>query len=471
MFRFFQIYHYHRLKDGHPPFLGSELELKWSELSTLSNNCERCEDKQSMKRLGRIWPKITDVDNGVQAVIDGTRFKRGDGAVRGLLYDDEIVVADKTKMGMIDPEKAKQFVIPIIDSLNRHRWRHDAPRYKRVFCRNRTSGGGKWRDLYIPNLVDHTVAHMVMSACMPAFTRGMHPYCCGSVPGRGIEYVRRTVERWMKDDKQCRYFVKLDIKHFFDNISGDVLISKLKNKIKDKDAMYVLKQIVYSAPVACPVGYYTSPWFANMFLEDLDWFIEQDLYTVRRGRHVKFVTHYLRYVDDMLLIGTSKHNLERAIRQIKKKLHERGLEIKPEWEIKRIGIHEMVDGKWRLKSGTYWCDMGGYKFCKDATILRDGVYLSTKRLARDMAKQEYYTPHQCKSFNAKLGWASKCNSNHFIDNDIRPYVNFKTTRRIISDVDKKREQQRYNAIKDRILRKQCDPAEELSPDCGGRGKA
>lgn len=419
-----------------------------------------------MKRLGRVWPKILDIDGGVQAVIDGTRFKRGDRAVRRLLYDDDIVAADKNKMGRIDPEKAKSFVEPILDNLRLHKWRHKPPRYKRLYCRNRASSGGKWRDLYIPTLEDHTVAHIIMSACMPAFTTGMHPYCCGSVPGRGIDYVRRTVSHWMQDDAECRYFVKLDIRHFFDSIKGDTLVFKLKDKIKDYHAIYVLKQIIYSGPVACPVGYYTSPWFANLYLQDLDWYIEQELYKIRRGNRIKYVRHYLRYVDDMLLIGTSKHDLEQAVKQIKKQLRKLGLEIKPTWEIKRIGSHELVNGKWKLKQGTYWCDMGGYKFCKDATILRDGVYLSTKRLAREMAKSGYYTPHQCKSFNAKHGWASKCDSNHFIENDIRPYVNIKTTRRIISDVDKEREQRRYEAIKNRAVRKQRDPEKELPPDPG-----
>ena len=419
-----------------------------------------------MKRLGHVWPKVLDVNGGVQAVIDGTRYKRGDRAVRRLLYDDVIVANDKTKMGQIDPEKAEAFVTPLIDELRLHEWQHQLPKYQKKYCRNRASSGGKWRDLYIPTLRDHIVAHIIMNACMPAFTGGMHPYCCGSVPGRGIDYVRRTVSHWMQDDRQCRYFVKLDIRHFFDNISGDILIDKLNHKIKDKYAMDVLMQIIHSAPVACPIGYYTSPWFANLYLQDLDWYIEQELYKVRRGKRIKYVRHYLRYVDDMLLIGTSKHDLEAAIDQIKQQLGLLGLDIKPAWEIKRIGVHEYVDGKWKLKPRTYWCDMGGYKFCKDATILRDGVYLSTKRLAKDMAKNGYYTPHQCQSFNAKLGWASKCNSNHFIENDIRPYVNIKTTRRIISDVDKEREQRRYETIKNRALRQQCDPEKKLPSDPG-----
>ena len=63
----------------------------------------------------------------------------------------------------------------------------------------------------------------------------MHPHCCGSVPGRGINHVVKTVSRWMQEDGQCRYFVKLDIRRFFDNIEKDILLQKLQEKIKDKD--------------------------------------------------------------------------------------------------------------------------------------------------------------------------------------------------------------------------------------------
>ena len=447
---------------GHPPFLGSG-ELKLSQLNALSRETETHEDKQRMKRIGQLWNKVTETENGIQAVIEGTRHKRGDRVVRKLLYDDEIILADKTKLGQIDPKKAEEFVEPIIEALKDKTWRHSKPRYKRQFCRNRASSKGKWRDLYIPTLEDHTVHHMIMSIYMKAFTRGMHPHCCGSVPGRGINHVVKFVEHWMKRDLQCRYFVKLDIRHFFDSIDRDVLLKILKRKIKDREAIYVFKRIIDSSPSPCPVGYYTSPWLANLYLQDFDWFVDQQFYKIRRGKRIKYVRHYLRYVDDILLIGTSKHDLEMTIKEIKRYLQKNlHLEIKDSWEIKQIGKHETADGKWILKPGTYWCDIGGYKFCKDATIMRDGVYLSTSRLAKTMSKQKHYTVHQCASLNAKLGWAKHSNSFNYVTNFIRPYVHIKVTRRIISDVGKKRKWRELKTAKDRILRKQCNTSPKLS---------
>lgn len=433
------------MRYGHPLFLGSS-ELKYSRLDTPSNESERSDGEQStMKRVNHIWNSAISEQNGVRAVIEGTHKKRGHREVQKMLYDEEVVREHPEQWHMIDPDRALEYVRPICQSLVDGTYVHENPRYKRQFCQ--TSKGGKWRDLYIPTLKDHTVHHMVMQVCMPAFTKGMHPHCCGSVPERGIKHIVKYVAKWMQEDKACRYFVKLDIRHFFPSININAMEKKLMEKIKDEKILKIWRMILKSAPVCCPVGYYPSPWLANLYLEDFDWFVEQKLYKERRGKRIKYVRHFLRYSDDILLIGTSKSDLYKAVHAIIQYLRDnKGLEVKPSWEIKAIGKHEIVDGKWRLKSGTFWCDIGGYKFCKDCTILRDGIYLKTKRMAKKISKQDYYTEHQCKSINASVAWAEQADSESFLDNCVYPYVNIKETRRIISNVDKNRKF-RFNKTK------------------------
>lgn len=414
-----------------------------------------------MKRLNHIWDTVVSENNGIEAVIDGTHKKRGDWEVRPLLYSKEDVREHPEHYRCIDPEKAKEYVRPIRQNLIDGTYQHATPRYKREFCHS--SSGGKWRDLYIPVLRDHTVHHMLIQASMKAFTKGMHPHCCGSVPGRGIKHILTYVEKWMREDKECRYFVKLDIQKFFPSIERERMMQVLEKKIKDRKALDLFSIILSSAPQCCPVGYYPSPWLANLFLEDFDWYVEQELYKERRGKRIKYVRHFLRYSDDMLLMGTSKSDLEKAVHKIGKYLEEKkGLKLKPTWEIKAIGKHELVEGKWKMKPGTYWCDIGGYKFCKDATTLRDGIYLKTKRLAKQMGKQDgYYSVHQCQSINASIAWAEKADSGKFMENSVLPYVNVKTTRRIISNVDKERKLRSNQTGSGHRIRRQSDPEPEL----------
>lgn len=415
-----------------------------------------------MKRIKNIWENVLNKNNAYVALVEGTREKRTKREVQKLLFSPEEVADDPTKYHVIDPAKGMEYVDGLINRLRTKSWSHKAPRHRRCFCRNRASSHGKWRDLYVPHLDDHIIHHMIMQESMEAFTRGMHPHCCGSVPGRGIKHIVDTVSHWMHDDLQCRYFVKLDIAKFFDNITADKLEEKLSKKIKDKDMLWAHRQIIRSAQVACPVGYYPSPWYANLYLEDLDWYVEQDLYKERRGKRIKYVRHYLRYVDDILLIGTSKSDMEKAVRAIMKYLADNySLKVKQSWEIKKIGKHEIIDGKHRLKPGTYWCDIGGYKFCKDSTILRDGIYLATKRLAKKIYKQGYHTVHQCMQINASVAWTEKCDSKKFLENDVYPYVNLKLTRRKISDVDKNRKRRKAETGGTGNDCKPCDSAKGL----------
>ncbi len=414
-----------------------------------------------MKRIGNIWDQVVSVNNGIIAVIEGTQKKRGNREVKRLLYDD----AEFRHWHCIDPKKAEMYVSPICESLKNGTYEHHIPAYRNQMCPS--SSGGKIRDLYIPSLRDHVVHHMLVQACMTAFTRGMHPHCCGSVPGRGIKHVVNTVSSWFYNDKECRYFVKLDIRKFFPSIRYELMMDVLETKIKDKRVLDLWGKVMRSAPECCPIGYYPSPWLSNLYLEDFDWFVEQELYKERRGKRIKYVRHYLRYADDMLLVGTSKKDLEKAIHRIIRYLKEKkGLDIKPSWEIKAIGKHEIIDGRWQMKPGTYWCDIGGYKFCKDAMVLRDGVYLTAKRLAKKMSKQQYYTYHQCMAMNASVAWAKQAGSLNFLRTDIYPYVDLKTVRRNISNVDKKRKLRFRDAQGKRNIREQGDTKSEFQKDSG-----
>lgn len=379
-----------------------------------------------MHTLKNVFDSFTSENNAVKAVVLGTKKKRNNRAVQKLISD--------TDWHQIDPEKAKRYVRPIVEELKAGEWIHSMPRYKNQLCA--AAAGSKERNLYIPNLKDHVVHHMLIQATEEAFMRGMHPHCCGSVPGRGIKHVIKTVRRWMQTDKECRYFVKLDIRHFFDSIDRDIMKRKLSEKIADKRILEIFDQILCSAPVCCPIGYYPSPWLSNLYLQDMDWFIEQQLYKERRGKRIKYVRHYLRYADDMLLIGTSKTDLRKAVFAVRDYLRdELKLELKNTWEIKRIGKHEDTEDGWKLKKGTYWCDIGGYKFCKDAMMIRGHLFLKASRMARKMSRRGYWTEHQCHAINARIAWAEQAGSVNFIEKYIKPYINIKLTRRIIGDVD------------------------------------
>jgi hypothetical protein len=120
------------------------------------------------------------------------------------------------------------------------------------------------------------------------------------------------------------FFLKLDVKKFFDSIHHGVLKGQLVRRFKDERLLAIFFQVIDSYQAqpdrGVPIGNLTSQYFANHYLAGLDWFIKQGL----RCRA------YVRYMDDLMLWHSDKAYLKQAHAQINGYLaHELRLELKP----------------------------------------------------------------------------------------------------------------------------------------------
>jgi RNA-directed DNA polymerase len=86
------------------------------------------------------------------------------------------------------------------------------------------------------------------------------------------------------------YYLKCDIVKYFDSVDHGILLGLLRNKIKDENILWLLREIIESNPGGIPIGNLTSQIFANIYLNELDHFVKREL-------HEKY---YLRYRDDFL---------------------------------------------------------------------------------------------------------------------------------------------------------------------------
>lgn len=373
-----------------------------------------------MKRFKNLSDKFVSHENAHSAFLNGIEHKKTHPEVRQLWKEgaEEKLPYTQNRLELLDQTKVNQLLDGIINDLVNDCYVHDAPRKKHQFCTSKSKGRlGKWRDLYCPSLRDHIMHHMLMQVSMPAFMRGMYKYCCGSVPGRGQSYAVKAVTHWCRDCHDWRYFVILDIRHNFDMIRIEKIQEALRRKIKDKKILTMHDIVLKSADRPAPVGYYPSPWYANLILEPIDHFIMEDLYKVRRGKRLNYVQHMIRYQDDILMLGNSKRDLEKAIHAIKDKLHrDLGLEIKDNWEIKRIAEY---DTKGHLVHGTYRIKYIGFSFDRTRTIQMSRNYLSTKRLSHRIYKAKQagnaVSLRTCQSLISKVGFASLCDNTRFVE--------------------------------------------------------
>src|SRR3989344_1402290 len=97
------------------------------------------------------------------------------------------------------------------------------------------------------------------------------------------------------------YVLKADIKHYFNNVDHERLLEIIERKIKDKNIIWLIKQILNNFDSSIkgkgmPLGNLTSQFFANVYLNELDQFV----------KHKLKAKYYIRYVDDFLILHNSK---------------------------------------------------------------------------------------------------------------------------------------------------------------------
>lgn len=234
-----------------------------------------------MKRKGNIYQNIIKLSNIEAAIYHAAKGKGGRKSVEKIL-DSPTYYAMQVQKSLIDKTfKPSPYVeMKIKDGANK-----------------------KERIIFKPHFYPDQVVHWaLMQQLESLLMKGMYEFCCASIKGRGIMRGMRHIKKILvQDRKYTKYCLKLDIKKFYPSVDKQVLKDKFRKIIKDKDTLFLIDLIIDSSKEGLPIGNYTSQWFANFYLQDLDHFIKEQL-------HIKY---YVRYMDDMVLFSTTRKNLEK----------------------------------------------------------------------------------------------------------------------------------------------------------------
>ena len=269
---------------------------------------------------------------------------------------------------------------------------------------------GKKRELTIsPFFPNRILDYIIVEALKPYIRKGMYRYCVGNVDGRGISDGERVIARKYK---QYKYYLKLDIRKYYPSVTSERLYAFLERKIADKRFLRLCKAVVIQVP-DLPIGSYYSQWFSNWYLQDLDHYIKEELH----------VPLYVRYVDDMVLMGNNKRKLLNAMYCINRKLGEKGLELKEFGQVKRWDVAPL--------------DFLGFRF--GATVrARRTMFSRLLRLLRKIRRRRHISVSQARALLAYLGWLRYITCGYiFYRNHIKPLVRRGELKRIISDYDRR----------------------------------
>jgi len=155
----------------------------------------------------------------------------------------------------------------------------------------------KPRLIHAPAFRDRVVQHAIYSHIYPTFNQSFlqDSYACRV--GFGTHKASSCLQGAMRQCSPDDYFLQLDIRKFFYRIDRDILLTLLERKIKDTRLLDMMMLFAYGeGPIGIPIGNLLSQLYALVYLDPLDHFVKRELKA----------KHYLRYVDDFILIGYSR---------------------------------------------------------------------------------------------------------------------------------------------------------------------
>ena len=249
-----------------------------------------------MKRINNMYSKLYEVDNLIRVfdlVCNKTKNKRK----VSLFMDNKVMIITEAYNDLINksymPSGYREFYIY-------------EPK-KRLIIET------SMYDKYINHLVSEVILKESILDCLIDSN-------VSSRKNKGTKYGLELYYKYLNNFKSKYhefYILKIDIKGFFSNIDHEILIDKLKRKIKDKDAIDILTKIINSYDRGLPIGLYTSQLLSIFYLNDLDHYIKEELK----------IKYYIRYQDDIVIIDKDKDYLKEILEIIKEELKRIKLDI------------------------------------------------------------------------------------------------------------------------------------------------
>ena len=184
----------------------------------------------------------------------------------------------------------------------------------------------KRRHIHKANVRDRVLHHAIMRTLYPIYEKTFinNSFSCriGKGTHKGVQALRSMLYKASKNNTRNVYILKCDIEKFFDSVNHEILLSILQLKIKDKDLLNLLKEVVDSFTsnrsnlfdrCGVPIGNLTSQLFANVYMNVFDQFMKNDLK----------VKHYARYTDDFVIVSEDEDYLVNLIPKINYFLEEK----------------------------------------------------------------------------------------------------------------------------------------------------
>lgn len=315
-----------------------------------------------MKRVGNLYNKIIDIDNLRLA---------DEKARKGKLKSYGVRLHDKNK---------ENNIFKLHEKLKNKTYKTSEYNVFKIY-------EPKEREIHqLPYFPDRIVHHAVMNILEPIWVSMFTADTFSCIKGRGIHGCWKKVKKALKDEENTKYCLKIDIKKYYPSINHNILKSLIRKKIKCKDTLGLIDEIIDSAD-GVPIGNYLSQYFANIYLTYFDHYVKEKMK----------VKYYFRYADDMVFLHQDKKELRKIYKEIKTYLKdELKLEIKHNYQIFPTQIRGI--------------DFVGYVFRSSHILIRKSIKQNFCRKIAKLLKRKLNNKEFKQGIAAWLGWCKYSNS-------------------------------------------------------------
>ena len=268
---------------------------------------------------------------------------------------------------------------------------------------------GKERELAkLPYFPDRIIQWAILLQIEPIFMSVFTSDTCASLKKRGIHYALEKLDEYLTSDIDgTLYCLKGDVKKFYPSIDTEILKNMLRKKFKDEKLLNLLDKIIDSntQSTGIPIGSYLSQFLGNFYLAYFDHWIKEEC----------GCKYYIRYMDDIVILHSSKEFLQNLTHKIDNYLNdELNLVLKGNYQVFSVDVRGI--------------DFVGYRHFRGYIILRKSTYRNIIRLIRDICykihDQQFVTYSQYCSFNSYKGWIRYMTSDNFYNKYFKPLENY-----------------------------------------------
>jgi len=161
---------------------------------------------------------------------------------------------------------------------------------------------------------DRVVHHAVSAHIAPVVERRLidDNYACRK--GKGSH---RAVLRAFGFARRFGFWMRTDVRHYYENIDHDILLAKLRVLFRESRVRSLLEVLVRSGPPGAspgkglPIGSLTSQWFANLYLDGIDHWIAEER---QPGACIRYMDDIAVWSDSKALLHALADDLEARLR-------------------------------------------------------------------------------------------------------------------------------------------------------------